>query len=211
MPLLHQYQTPLLGIWEITESWQEMSVSLYNKEVYDADLRNIQSEKRKQEWLAVRLLLQRLIPTRARTYIIYKDNGAPALSDGSYFISISHTKGYVAVLLSKNSQPGVDIEFRSDRAWKLKEKFLNKRELETLAQICNPCATDYVTICWCAKETIYKALGETAVDFAEQLHIEPFLLSDEGVLFVHETRTLQKQRFPIHYQVHETYIITWKA
>ena len=209
MPLLRQYQTPLMGIWEITEPWQEMYVSLLNKELYDDDLNKIQSEKRKQEWIAVRLLLQTF--TRARTFIIYRADGAPALSDDSFNISISHTKGYAIVLLSKNNQPGIDIELRSDRAWKLREKFLNKRELETFAQICNPCATDYVTICWCAKETAYKVLGESAVDFASHLHIEPFQLSNEGILFLQETRTLQKQRFPIHYMVHETYIVTWKA
>ena len=204
MPLLHAYQSPLLGIWEMTETWQEMFESLENKDVYRADLNKIQSIKRKREWLSVRLLLQRL--TRARTFIIYKTNGAPVLSDGSFNISISHTTGYAVILLSTTNHPGVDIEVRSDRAWKLKEKFLNKTELEII-----PSAIDVATICWCAKETAYKSLGESAVDFSNQLHIEPFQLSKEGILFLHETRTPQKQRFTIHYQVNEPYILTWKA
>ena len=204
MPLVRHDKTPLLGIWEIAESWQEMLIALKNKDVYAADLHKIQSDKRKQEWIAVRLLLQQL--ARARTFIIYGQNGAPFLSDGSYNISIAHTKGFAAILLSKHNKPGIDIEYRSERAWKLRKKFLNKNEWTN--HVLN--ATDYATVCWCAKETAFKALGETAIDFAEHLIIEPFHLSTEGILFLQETRTRQQQRFTIRYEVNEPFILTWK-
>jgi phosphopantetheinyl transferase len=210
MPLLHHNKSPLFGIWEITEPWQEMAGSLQNKDFYEADLIKIQPEKRKQEWVAVRLLLQHL--TFARTYIIYGENGAPGLSDDTYKISISHTKGFAAIILSENSQPGIDIEFRSERAWKLREKFLNKHELEILTML-NECEKniDLATVCWCAKEAAFKALGKSAVDFAGHFTIEPFNLSTEGILFLQESRTPQKQRFPIRYQINEAYILTWIA
>ena len=72
MPLLRHYKSPLLGIWEITEPWQEMLKTLHNSDFYDSDLHKIQSDKRKQEWIAVRLLLQQL--TNAYTYIKYSGN-----------------------------------------------------------------------------------------------------------------------------------------
>lgn len=70
--------------------------------------------------------------------------------------------------------------------------------------------TETATICWCAKETAYKALGETEVDFAEHLCIEPFNPSEEGVLLLKEKRTKQKLNFNINYRVTKDFILTWK-
>lgn len=40
----------------------------------------------------------------------YSSEGKPHLTDNSSFISISHTKGYVAVILSSVAPVGIDIE-----------------------------------------------------------------------------------------------------
>ncbi|MDR1116324.1 MAG: 4'-phosphopantetheinyl transferase superfamily protein [Tannerella sp.] len=199
-----------MGIWEISESWQELFDSLINKDVYYSEMNKIQSDKRKQEWLAVRLLLQHL--SGSETYIRYRENGAPFLSGNTYNISISHTKGFAAIILSENTNPGIDIEYHSERAWRLRKKYMNEDELKFIAPLFdNQKATDEIaTICWCAKETAFKALGETDVDFAEHLHVEPFRLSKEGFLMLKEKRTGQNQRFRINYQVTESYLLTWK-
>jgi 4'-phosphopantetheinyl transferase EntD len=69
-------------------------------------------------------------------------------------------------------------------------------------------ATEIATLCWCAKETAYKALGETAVDFSEHFCIEPFEPLKEGILLLHEKRTEQKRRFSITYRITEDFILT---
>ena len=216
MPLLLTYESPVMGIWEITESWQDMLESLRYNNDYSKETNKIQSDKRKQEWLAVRLLLKSL--SGHETNIGYRDNGAPFLPDSPYHISISHTKGYAAILLSNNQNPGIDIEYRSERAWKLRKKFLSDKEADAFFSHeygnnlgCIPDHADLATLCWCAKETAFKALQQAEVDFIEHLHILPFALSDEGFLTLKETKTPSKQTFIINYKIAENYIIAWKT
>ena len=202
-----------MGIWEITEPWQEMLKSFQDK---PCDIDDIQSDKRKQERLAVRLALKHLAGSEMN--INYTENGAPVLQNSPYSISISHTTGYAAVILSKKPYPGIDIEYRSERAWKLRTKYLGENELEMFASSEKlqdddklPEKADHATICWCAKETAFKALQQTEVDFIKHLHIEPFTLSKSGILKLKETKTPQLQTFDINFEVTENYIITWKA
>jgi phosphopantetheinyl transferase len=215
MPLLYKYETPLMGIWRITETWQELLESLINKDVYRFDVMRMSSGKRRQEWLAIRLLLQHLSGSDA--YIGYREDGAPFLSGSACNISISHTKGFAAVILSENKSPGVDMEYRSDRAWKLRKKYMSEIEWNTIMSLCENKHADIdadaaaiATICWCAKETAFKILGETGLDFSEHLYIEPFVFSQEGALILEERRTKQHQRFRINYRVTGEYILTWK-
>jgi phosphopantetheinyl transferase len=204
-----------MGLWKISESWRELFDLLINKEAYYPDLQQIQADGRKQEWLATRLLLQHL--SGREMHISYQKNGAPFLPDSEYHISISHTRGFAAVLLSKNPHPGIDIEYHSERAWKLREKYMHEDELAFIRSLGDHThkeglptakAAETATLYWCAKETAYKALGETAVDFSEHLCIEPFEPLKEGVLLLHERRTEQKRSFSINYRITEDFILT---
>ena len=205
MPLASVNASPVIGVWKITESWHEMLDCFKNKALFADEVLKIQSDSRKCEWLAVRLLVKQL--TGTETLVFYKENGAPFLADNRYHISISHTRGYAAIILSRTPQPGIDIEYRSERAWKLRTKYLNTQE----SKLCDPtdCYT-VATLCWCAKETAYKALQETAIDFIKHLHIEPFTLSSNGIIFLKELKTDKRETFRIHYRQTDDYIITWK-
>ncbi len=46
-----------------------------------------------------------------------------------YHISISHTLGYVAVILSRDYEVGVDIEYVSDRVNRISSRFLRDDEV----------------------------------------------------------------------------------
>jgi phosphopantetheinyl transferase len=217
MPVFNVDKSPLMGIWKISEPWQELFDSLTGREAYHSGLNEIRSDRRKQEWLAVRLLLQHLSGKEA--LIRYRKNGAPFLPDSKYHISISHTQGYAALLLSKNPNPGIDIEYHSERAWRLRKKYMNESELAFITSLCDhknsgnaltANETETATICWCAKETACKALGDTGVDFAEHFRIKPFNPSKEGILLLKEKRTEQKLNFKINYRVTEDFILTWK-
>jgi len=234
MPLVSLHQSPAIGIWKMSESWQDMLELLQNKTMYAGEVQKIQSGNRKCEWLSVRLLVKHL--TSADTPVCYQANGAPFLYHNPYHISISHTKGYAAIILSQYPHPGIDIEYRSERAWKLRRKFLSEKELALFAPSHDECPAGdekhplqailhsanqsesknaqpatLATICWCAKETAFKALQESAVDFIKHLHIQPFILSEKGMLSVEETKTNQRKTYHIHYQTTDDYIITWKA
>jgi len=205
MSLLITNKSSLIGVLEITEPWQDLLRKFQHK---PPGIDEIKSDKRKQEWLSVRLLLQQIIGADA--YIIYKENGTPVLNNSKYNISISHTTGYAAIILSENLNPGIDIEYHSERAWKLREKFLSEKELEIFSGEQSLIFHRKATLCWCAKETAFKALQQTSVDFIEHLNIEPFIISDKGVLKLKENKTPQQQTFYINYQINENYIIAWK-
>jgi len=208
MPLYYIRQSPVIGIWKMVEPWQELLEMFQNKTLYADDVLKIQSDKRKCEWLAIRLLLKRLVG--AEVLVDYKSNGAPFLTGTPYHISISHTKGYAALILSKHPNPGIDIEYRSLRALKLCSRFLSEKELEQLEPP-NSHLETLATICWCAKETAFKALQESNVDFIQDFHIAPFTFSDKGVIRLKETKTAAKKTYSIHYLVKDEFVMTWLA
>ena len=80
------------------------------------------AEKRKQEWLAVRVLLKELCGEEKG--IAYLPSGKPYLEDGSAFVSFSHTSGYVAVALHPSAEVGVDIEQYGTRVQRVASRFI---------------------------------------------------------------------------------------
>ena len=60
--------------------------------------------------------------------IIYSSEGKPSLGDHSFFISISHTKGYVAVILSPIAPVGIDIEQYGHRVKRVYDRFIRPDE-----------------------------------------------------------------------------------
>lgn len=202
MPLLEIYQNPLRGIWKITESSAEL-ISLFAENEYNlSDLESLKKEKRKQEWLAARLLLKELLGYLP--LIIYNEAGAPRLPYEKYSISISHTEGYVAVLLQEKPFVGIDIERRTDRICKIANRFMSDKEL---AAIDSDHLSDHLLIYWCAKEALFKLVGRTGVDFRSHLFIEPFSLSCSGSLNVWDT--LEGKRYFFIYKVYKEYILVF--
>ena len=73
-------------------------------------------------------------------------SGKPIL-DG-WHISISHSRGFAAVILSENQEVAVDIEYQSDRVERIAKKFIREDELtENIEEM---------LLLWSAKETLYK-------------------------------------------------------
>lgn len=204
MALLEQYNTPLRAIWRIEEPSEEMEAFLRRKAVDLSGLEALKTEKRRQEWLAVRLLLMELLGEEQT--IAYSPNGAPYLPDSSRHISISHTRGYAAVLLQDKPFAGIDIEYRSERALRLRTKFMSPQEEQFIDA---EREADHLLLCWCAKEALFKMIGEEDVDFREHLHIEPFPFALAGTFTVRETRTPQKQSFQLAFSVENDYLWTW--
>ena len=137
------------------------------------DFRKIKTDKRKLEFLAVRVALKKLL--NEEFYIFYTDDGKPFLTENRYNISISHSKNWVAVAAHPSRQIGIDIECWSDKIPKLYKRFLNETEQKAFGTNANQ-----LQIVWSAKEALYKIIGKTAVDFANQLQIFPFDAENEN-------------------------------
>ncbi len=162
----------------------------------------IKAISRVVEWLNTRVLLFELL---GEEKIISKHpDGRPFLIDKSYKISISHTKDYVVILLSASHNVGIDIEMISDRVTRLYDKFISDNEYinsdnEVVHQLLH----------WSAKETLFKIMKESEVDFKEHLRILPFDPLEKGVFKAKEFKTIKQKEYCIHYEVFEDAVLTW--
>ena len=173
MPLI--FNDNNLAVWQIDESVDALYARLERKKWYEQPLAQFKLDKRKREWLAVRVLLKELLGYEAE--IAYRENGEPYLLNNSHYISVSHTDGYAAVYAHKEKRVGVDIESRSsDKILRIAHKFINPdREF-----ISNHNKQLHLLLHWSAKETVFKALGKEGIDFARQLLVTPFVVDQEG-------------------------------
>ena len=192
----------------IEQSSEHLLELLDRKDLYTPMLQQISTESRKQEWLSVRVLLKELLQEEKE--IAYTDAGKPYLADHSYHISISHTQGFVAVALNKQYPVGIDIEYISPRVRKIRTRFMSNEEEQN---ICVEEEETHLLLHWSAKESLFKALGESDVDFRQCLHILPFLPERNKLssFSAYETRTELRHRFLVNYVADDSYVLTFTA
>ena len=84
-----------IGLWEINESMPK--INEIAEKLNEQIPKNLTSIKRKKEWVCTRALLNEI---SGKSKIFYDSSGSPNI-DGK-FISISHSKNLVAIILSDN-------------------------------------------------------------------------------------------------------------
>jgi 4'-phosphopantetheinyl transferase len=181
-------QNCTIAIWEITETLEEL-LQLANA-ISTADFN---TEKRKKEWIASRLLLNEINPNYSISYNAF---GAPELSNGR-FISISHSKGLVAIIISQQ-QVGIDIEKISEKAIKVSSKFVSTNNLKALT-------AEKATLIWCCKEAVFKWHQKGEVDFIADIKLHPFESMEKGEITAEFRNTpliLNYQKIHNHYLVY---------
>ncbi|MGL4518324.1 MAG: 4'-phosphopantetheinyl transferase family protein [Phocaeicola sp.] len=193
-----------LGVWQVTESLDELSEQFDFPTYWGERFTSFSSDGRKIEFLAVRLLLKVLCGEEKE--IAYLASGRPYLVDGSAQISISHTKGFVAVALHTKQPVGVDIECYSERVERIASRFIRADEATHLPQIER---TRALLIHWSAKESAFKLLDEEGVDWRDHLRVHPFCLDHKGSFLLTEYKTTQAQTYSIHYWSHPEFVLTW--
>ena len=152
MPLLFTQTIgdAVLGVWSKQETAEQLLPMI---DLCDADkvvYEQIGNDRRRTEWLTTRIVLRELL--NRDTTIGHDADGKPYLIDCDSFISISHSKNMVAVMVAKQNL-GIDIEQITARTTKVRHKFLTGNELEW-------CKTDTEhTLVWTVKEAAYKLIG----------------------------------------------------
>ncbi len=177
----------LLALWLITESTEELEAAISlraeEKKLYESFV----AESRRKQWLAYRLLIRDLL--RPDDFPVeYDETNKPYLAGSNYHISVSHSGDMAAVIISRKSRVGIDIEKIRPRVGKVKERFLSLPELDRIG---NDSGFSRLTLAWSAKEAIYKLFGQRDLDFRENicLHLpdqpgEPFdgdIILDSGI------------------------------
>jgi len=176
-----------IALWEITETLDKLLQLSHTISIPDFN-----TEKRKKEWIASRVLLNKINPNHS---ISYNEFGAPELNNNSY-ISISHSKGLVAIIISQQ-QVGIDIEEISEKALRVSTKFVSTNNLKALT-------AEKATLIWCCKEAIYKWHQKGEVDFIADIKLYPFKSLEKGEI----TAKFRDTQLILHYQkIHNHYLV----
>ena len=202
--LLYKQDKPLLAVWKMTESNDELLAMLGDARSYPDIQAVAHSEIRLRERLTALALVKTLLGREVE--IRHAENGAPYLVGEPWHISISHTKGYAAVQLDGERAAGIDIEYRSDRVKRIRSRFLAPEEEQNIDTAHEE---EHLLVYWCAKEALYKLAGQEEVDFREQLHISPFPYRPEGSLDAWESRSERRQTATLAYRVEPEYVLVW--
>ena len=147
-------------IWEINESLQDLESKVVLSEYSIKLLNQKKSEIQKKQFLAIRNIFKLL--SIEDNEVKYDQVGKPIFSQNK-ILSISHSGDYATVITSDNPV-GIDIEKISDKAMKIKHKFLDI-ELNYPLELNNQISLVY----WNIKESIYKAVGITGIDFKKNI------------------------------------------
>ncbi len=200
-----EHEGCLWAIWKVEETTEQLLAMLPHKEKYRLDIEQFASPGRKLEWLAVRVLLYTVL--KEEKEIRYRPDGKPYLADGSMSISISHTRGYAAIITDKPGKNiGIDIEQYGERVRKISSKFMRPDEI---AGTYNGTDTWGLLLHWSAKEALFKCLNSEEVDFREHLQIKPFPIEERGVFQATEYRTSERQSYPVHYRLYPDFVLTF--
>ncbi len=201
-------------VWHVTEEYEELLSMLPDADsVQNEAEQQFSSEFRRVEWTAVRVLLYTVLDRQV--HISYNEQGAPLLPDyEGLHISISHTKGYVAIALSETAVVGIDVEQierldtsnqfndkeKVPRVEKVRSRFMRNDEYaETIVGM---------LLHWSAKETVFKVLGREGVDFQDEMKVQPFDETQyEGDFQLEDLK--EDDTYIIYYKVFDDFVLTY--
>jgi len=207
MPVIYDeivYNDCQLGIWEITETFDEMYSQIYHFEGEKEKLKNFKSDGRKLEWLSVRRLLREMrgVPSQ----IVYNEQRKPFLFNSSQHISISHSRSLTAIMLSNNRKVGLDLEFMGNNIEKVADKYVNEEEYI----VSDLSARNFhLYIHWCAKEALYKLCDKQDINFRKNLTIEPFEPEPCGEIMGWIDNKFWHDKFLLRYFTINNYVIVY--
>lgn len=182
MPLYKLLSEPgheVLAIWKTEETVVALLSLLKEKNSLYEIPDGFAHEKRKTEWLCVRLLLHEMFLTHEVIELIYDVKGKPSIKNIEGHISISHTGNYVAVIYHKKNSTGIDIERITPRIEKIAYKFLNEHERQFVQ---GDNCLEKLYVIWGAKESIFKWYGRGDMDFKTNFNILPFHFNSKGMI-----------------------------
>lgn len=204
-----------VAVWHVTEEYEELLSLLPDADsVQNEAEQQFSSEFRRVEWTAVRVLLYTLLDRQV--HISYNDQGAPLLPDyEGLHISISHTKGYVAIALSESARVGIDVE-QIERIEEKKNVFDDKEKVPRVEKVRtrfmrnDECAETTIGLLlhWSAKETLFKVLGREGVNFVDEMQVSPFDETQyEGEFSIEDLK--EDDPYIIYYKVFGDFVLTY--
>ncbi len=177
-----------LGLWRITEQADDLPWPT------GVDLSGYHGGRLVEKLVTYALL--HALTGRIDMTIGYLPSGKPFV-DGMA-VSISHTKGWAALVLSETHNVAVDIEYWADRVSRVASRFMRVDE--------DGSSLASQLVCWSAKETVYKFFSDDQLAFSE-MRMSGFQPSRCGVLHMDNLR--RAQVLPVDYRITADYVLTW--
>ena len=176
MPLLRQYESAGVDVlvWKITETVDGL-LGMVPAECAALAKDKFTSEKRCREWLAVRAMVSQRFGEDVR--IGYDESGKPCLNGMGGCLSISHTDGYAVMAYSRNKEIGIDVELVSRNVMSAVTRFM----LPDVLDAYQSGERNFVALVhWCAKEALFKIVGDLGGNFKDNIHVAPFEVAENG-------------------------------
>lgn len=206
MPLVKHAQineTCQLALWKITEELGTLLDVVSLTDAEQAKIESFGSISRKKEYVTTRILLRRLLGDGIR--IENNEEGKPFLINSDFDISISHSKEYVGIMVGQNYDLALDIEYLSDRVYRITKKFLSSDEMSNISETEKQL---HIYQHWCAKECLIKLYGKKDVLLISELKIHPFSPYQDS--FSGEVvRTDFSNKFDFQYEKFDSYLMVW--
>ena len=120
---------------------------------------------RRCEALAWRAIVRRELGQGIR--IFYDEYGAPKVNKSDIYISVSHSRGVVAVLFA-DKPCAVDVECVDRDFRKVANRYLSQEEQALAEQY------DIFAEMWCAKEALYKYYKKGRLDLVKHISIAEY-------------------------------------
>lgn len=175
MPLLAHLQVAdadaQILLWQVTEGEDAFRHLVFTR-AEKAELASIHHPVKRAQWLAARHCLHQLLGLDS-AYLRKDEFGRPYLEDDRWHVSLSHTHGYAAAIVSTNTKVGIDLEALTEpRDWRVVRMFMDEPERALYDSLTGAEAERYFFSVWCAKEAIYKlhALKGKEASFRRHLH-----------------------------------------
>lgn len=184
-----------LGLWRMEETAEALVAAHPQLEPVLEMAAAYHSPVRRLEVLAVHALLF-LLTGDTTLRIGHDERGVPLVP--GWQISLSHTRGFAAVVLSRSHRVAVDIEYRSNRVERIADRFIRTDEQ----------AEDVRSklIHWSVKETVYKLFTEEDLKFFD-MRLHPLVPGGEGWVQVEDLLCPKVQE--VAYRYGADYVLTY--
>ena len=185
----------ILGMWRIEETVSEMLAMMPSLGNLQHVLDSYSRDARRLEVLSVHALVY--IMTADESLVVgHNEDGHPLLE--GWHVSISHTRGYAAVLLSRQDEVAVDVEYVSNRVAKIADRFIRDDEQdETITR---------QLVCWCTKEAVYKYFSSQHLALLD-IRLRNYELLSEGCIVAENMQT--GDTVTVNYNVTDSYVMTY--
>ena len=185
-------------VWKIEESLEDLSHGIDLTELSKKRVEAMKSVLHQKGFMSIRQLLKHAGYVDADVY--YDTYGKPHLKNKNY-LSNSYSFTFTAIIISKKTPVGIDIEKQRDKIVKIAHKFTPVEEYNTIAN--HEALVSKLTIVWGAKESLYKIYGKKKLRFIHHIYIEDFLFTD--------TKTTGVIKYEGHVSTHSIHFLEFEG